>query len=284
MKIPNAAQEQLSTFNRRILIVSTVAACLLITVACSKKTEHQLAIASPMPAPKLQTAALVSPAVEHASASQRQSLRAEEKNPATSQTDRATSKMLGFTSRDFGVSFSYPRQYAFLNAKGIANDEDRMPVPDEGGRQITLARVEIPRGYYPDTDFEAGYFLLSLNPKLDEKQCRQWLKSTATPNPSSTTIDGTEFQYNESHTGAHGHASLVRQYVTFANNTCYEVELGLRTTNEDGMLREVDHQKVLGRLNAILDTVRILPTADTVAPRLQEPSAASTSATVSQNQ
>jgi hypothetical protein len=277
MKYPIHLQKQSLTLNRPALIVPGIIAALLVSVACSQKPEKHLALApaasnSPF-TPQLKTVALASPLPVAESSTP------DKKNVQVLEPKKTGAKMLGYTSRDFGVSFHYPRQYAFLNAKAIAGDEDRMPLPDAGDRQIALARVEIPKGYYPDTDFESGYFLLSLNPALDEKQCQQWVG----PNVVSTkTIDGTEFRFSEVRNGGRGHASLVRQYSTYTNNTCYELELGVNTSNEDGMAREVDHERVLGRLEGILETVQILPTADTIMPASQEP--VTTAVSTPQNQ
>lgn len=272
MKHPTHPQKQSLTLNRPALIVPGIIAALLFSVACSQKPEKHLAIAAPAPpspsTPRLKTVALASPLpVTESTTPDRKDVQAPEPK-------KTGAKLLSYTSRDFGVSFHYLRQYTFLSAKAIVGDEDRMPLPDGGNRQIALARVEIPKGYYPDTDFESGYFLLSLNPAVDEKQCQQWVGSKAV---STKTIDGTEFRFSEIRNGGHGHASLVRQYSTFTNNTCYELELGVNTSNEDGMAREVDHEKVLGRLDAILESVQILPTADTITPASQEPVTAAAS-------
>jgi len=272
MKYPTHSQKQPLTLNHSAMVVPGIIAALLVSVACSQKPESHLAIApaasnSPF-TPQLKSVALASPlpVAERSTP--------DKKNAQVPEPKKTGAQRLSYTSRDFGVSFHYPRQYAFLNAKAIAGDEDRMPLPDGGDRQIALARVEIPKGFYPDTDFESGYFLLSLNPALDEKHCQQWLGPKAV---STKTIDGTEFRFSEVRNGGRGHASVVRQYSTFTNNTCYEMELGVNTSNEDGLSREVDHEKVLGRLEAILETVQILPTADTLTPASPEPVTAAAS-------
>ena len=260
MKYFNPSQERTFTFNRRVLIVPGIIAVLLVGVACSQKPEKHLSAVPVTPATQLRTVALTSSdaVVSRPPSSAKDTTGNEERKPVP--------KLVGFTSHDFGVSFRYPRQYSFLNAKAIANDENRMPLTDGNDAQIGLARVEIPKGYYPDTDFESGYFLLSLNPNLDEKHCQSWVDSSQGAGTGSKVIDGAEFRVSEVRNGGHGHASLVRQYATYTNNTCYEVELGVTTSNQDGLAREVDHEKVMGRLDAILETVKILPTADSVAP------------------
>jgi hypothetical protein len=271
MKYPNRLSPSPFTLNRHLMMLFGIAGMVLVGVACSQKPQKHAVSAAPIFTPQLRTVALTGSTVVENAPFPGKETQAPEARKSAPQT-------LSYTSRDFGVSFRYPRQYAFLSARTIANDEDRMPVPDGGGRQIALVRIEIPKGYYPDTDFESGYFLLSLNPKLDEKQCRQWAGSSKTTSVGSVSVDGTEFHFNEVRSGGHGHASVVRQYSTFTNNTCYEVELGVTASNEDGLAREVDHEKVLGRLDAILQTVEILPTADAINPSAQEPVAAAVTA------
>ena len=276
MKFLSPRNKQRSTFDRRPLIVTGMIAALIAGVACSQKPEKHLAAVPAVATPQLKTVALTSadPVINSPTVPANE--------PATNPERKTLPKLAGFTSRDFGVSFRYPRQYAFLNARAIANDENRMPLTDGNGSQIGLARIEIPKGYYPDTDFESGYFLLSLNPNLDEKACQSWVGSSQGVGAGSKVIDGTEFRVNEVRNGGHGHASFVRQYATFTNSTCYEVELGVTTSNEDGLAREVDHEKVMARLDAILETVKILPTADSVGPA-QETSSVS-APVVTQNQ
>jgi hypothetical protein len=276
MKYRNALNDQTFTFNRRVLIVPGMIAALLAGVACSKGPEQHLAVVPATTTPQLQTVALTSSSAIVSSPT------LPAKDTSVNEERKPMPKLASFTSRDFGVSFRYPRQYAFLNARAIARDENRMPLTDGNNSQIGLARIEIPQGYYPDTDFESGYFLLSLNPGLDEKHCQSWVGSSQGVGADSKVIDGTEFRVSEVRNGGRGHASFVRQYATFANSTCYEVELGVTTSNEDGLAREVDHDKVMARLDAILETVKILPTADSVG-QAQETSSVS-APVVTQNQ
>lgn len=165
-------------------------------------------------------------------------------------------KALTFKSRDYAVSFVYPWQYAFLNAKSVASgDEELKPKSDGHDGQFTLARVDVPKGFYPDTDFESGYFTLSLNQNLAENECEASLnvKDAQTKN-----INGIDFRWAENDAVGGGKAEKVRNYVAFTNGTCYEIELGVKTSN-DGLAREIDPEQVIRRLDGILSTVTIVP-------------------------
>lgn len=168
------------------------------------------------------------------------------------------SKLMIFRSRDYGVSFQYPWQFAYYSAQKIANSDDSLrPASDGHDGQFSLARIEVPRGYYPDTDLQTAYFVLSLNQNIGETDC------TVTPAGKSTlhteTINGTDFHWVESGSGGHGSASRVRNYVAFVNGSCYEVEMGMTTSNQNGLAREVNSDQVFGRLESILKTVKIEP-------------------------
>jgi hypothetical protein len=189
----------------------------------------------------------------------------------TSPVRPPSSQLIGYRSRDYGVSFLYPWQYAFLSAKTLANgDSSVQPKSDGHDGQFTLARVEIPSGFYPDTDFEDGYFTLSLNQNLSEQDCQATLGVVKDGELQTSTINGTAFHWVESETGGHGEAATLRNYSGFANGTCYELEMGVKTRNERGLAREVDADQVFRRLNRILNTVKIQQATQNVAePQLK---------------
>src|SRR5512146_1824894 len=173
--------------------------------------------------------------------------------------ERPRSELLTFKSRDYGVSFQYPWQYAYLNAKTVATGDDSLkPKTDGSDAQFTLARVEIPKGYYPDTNFDSAYFMLSLNQDLGEDECYATLGQEK-DKLQTASINGMDFRWVESNSGGHGSASKVRNYVAFANGNCYELESGLKTQNERGLSREVNPDQVMSRLDSILNTVSIVP-------------------------
>ncbi len=257
---------------RALILLGTLLAAV-ITLACSSKS-GQAVTSKPVDADlrpaKFQTATpAVTPAAPIAVANQ------------TTVPRQPASKLIGYRSRDYGVSFLYPWQYALVNAKAIATgDASRRPKPDGHEGQFTLARIEIPQGFYPDTDFDSGYFTLSLNQDLSEQECLAALAPGKNDVVGTDTINGVEFRWVESESGGRGSAAKLRNYVAFANDTCYELELGVKTANENGLAREVDPDHVLGRLDVILRTVKILPAGNDAG---KEKAAAAAPAPVSQN-
>jgi hypothetical protein len=190
-----------------------------------------------------------------------------------------------YKSRDYGVSFVYPWQYSFVSAKAVATgDASLRPKSDGHDGQFTLARIDVPKGFYSDTDYESGYFTLSLNQTLNQQECESSLGAAKDGKVATDTINGNEFRWIESDSGGHGSATKLREYVTFTSGTCYEVEMGVKTKNGDGLAREVNPDKVLGRLDAILRTVEIEPAESTAAPEEEkETSTAAPAPTLTQS-
>lgn len=179
--------------------------------------------------------------------------------------ERPRSELLTFKSRDYGVSFQYPWQYAYLNAKTVATGDDSLkPKADGSDAQFTLARVEIPKGYYPDTNYDSAYFMLSLNQDLGEDECYATLGQDK-DKLQTASINGVDFRWVESNSGGRGSAAKVRNYVAFTSGNCYELETGLKTLNDKGLAREVNPEQVMSRLNSILNTVTIAPDGTKVA-------------------
>jgi hypothetical protein len=188
---------------------------------------------------------------------------------ADKSTDKAKSKDVVFKSRDYGVEFQYPWQYTRVGAKAIAADYSLQPQSDGLASQISLVRIDVPKGFYADTDFDNGYFIVSLNPELKEPQCEASLNWGREDKPQMLKINGVDFQWTEFESGGHGEAAKVRNYVTYVNNTCYEIETGVKTKN-DGKTREVNPDQVLKRLEPILMSVKIDTPKESPAKQMEQ--------------
>lgn len=258
------ANNALSVRNRRAVILLGTLAALVATLACSSKPGKQAVSSAVSQSATLKPVAL-STVVPVASQPERESVKPKRLDPV---------KGGDFRSRDYGVSFHYPWQYAFLNARAVANSDAALrPKSDGHDGQFTLARVEIPQGFYPDTDFESGYFTLSLNENLNEQECQQTLSAAKDAKLDTVSIQGQDFHWIETSSSGHGQTSTVRNYVAFENGTCYEVEMGVKTANQNGMARELDPEMVMNRLDSILQTVKIVPATEQPAPAVVENSA-----------
>jgi hypothetical protein len=244
----------------RSTIVVCALAVVVATVACSSNSKPSAKSPTSLGA-RIQPAALKSVAPIEAVAPADVPEKAAVAKPSPS-------KLVTYKSRDYGVSFVYPYQYAYLSAKVISNsDSALLPKPDGHDGQFTLARIEIPKGFYPDSDFERGYFTLSLNQDISEEECVAILGSDKIQTES---INGIDFRWIETDEGGRGDAAKLRNYVAFTNGSCYELEMGVKTRNEQGLAREVDPDQVFRRLDGIAKSVKILPsTQKTVTTQLE---------------
>ncbi len=256
--------------NRRAVILLGTLAALVATLACSSKPSKQAASSPVSSSATLKPVALstVVPVVPQPASD---SVKSKRVDPV---------KSGNFMSRDYGVSFRYPWQYAFLNARALAHgDSSLKPRSDGRDGQFILARVEIPQGFYPDTDFQSGYFILSLNENLNEQECVQALSPAKDAKLETVSIQGQDFHWIESSSAGHGQASTVRNYVTFENGSCYEIEMGVKTANKDGMARELNPDQVMSRLDSILQTVKIVPATEPAATTVESSAATSPDST-----
>ena len=238
--------------NDRALILIGVVAALAATFACpsngSKRVENP---SKPITSATVRPAALqtIEPAVAQPAPT-----------PAAKKTSSSkpipATKVMTYKSRDYGVSFDYPWQYEFASGRSLAKDSEKSD-GDEG--EFTLARVEIPKGYYPDTDFDSGYLALSLNQNVDEQGCQAQVTPAKDGKVETDTINGVEFRWVETDEGGHGSSARVRNYAAFTGGACYQVEMGVKTRNDRGMAREVNVDSVMSRLDGVLKTVEIAP-------------------------
>jgi|SRR5579859_2873929 len=255
MKLSNAS---ITPSIRKVHLVILLAALAMVatTVACSRNSGE--AVSSSMPA----GASLRADAPQTGTPIAGPAAAVATTNAKTSSAEKPPiPKLITYKSRDYGVSFVYPWQYAFLSARAVAQGDASLRPKSDGhdDGQITLARIDIPKGFYAGTDYESGYFALSLNQDLSQQECESSLVVPKDGKLGTDTINGVEFHWIETQNGGGGHAARLRQYVTFSNSTCYEFEMGVKTRNEDGLAREVDPDQVLRRLDGILRTVKILP-------------------------
>jgi hypothetical protein len=259
----------------KIILLGTVVA-VASAVGCS--SNHPPKTLSATPSATVQTAALktvAAPAAQPVAVSAKTTRRVsvEAKPPA--------SKLITYRSRDYGISFDYPWQYAYVSARTMGRgDETTANAVDDG--QLMLARIEVPKGFYPDTDLESGSFNVSLNQSLDEDACYATLGSAKAGEMGMETINAVPFRWAESDEGGRGKAMKQRTYVAFANDTCYQLQMVVKTSNEGGLAREIDPDQVLRRLDAMVKTVKIAVKAPEAAP--VEPVATLPSTSAAENQ
>src|SRR4051812_40102276 len=131
----------------RQLVLTSALAVAIATVACTKQPENKVQAANPAPAPVKQASLQTTTA-----ASQQVESKAAEKISAK----QPASKLLRYKSRDYGVAFDYPWQYQFASARTVSTNDGLKPKSDGFDGQITLARIDLPKGFFPDSNFDSG--------------------------------------------------------------------------------------------------------------------------------
>jgi hypothetical protein len=244
----NPQTRTLHTSTRTLILIGSLAA-LLGTVACSEDPSPSVVKAA-SPAAK--------PAVLNLSASQTTKsvpLAVAETNNVPAKP--IVPKQIAFSSRDYGISLDYPWQYTALRAKAIAQGADSLqPRPDGSDDQFSLIRIEVPKGFYPDTDLDTAYLTVSLNQDIDQEQCEAIVSSNGA-RVDVMNINGIDYKWSETSDGGRGSSSKIRNYVAFQNDTCYELEAGVKTTNDHGQSKEVNSDQVFARLDGMLKTVKL---------------------------
>jgi len=247
---------KLTNRSRRAAVLLGTIAALISTIACSNKPKSADTSAAPFHG-------TVIPAAYHPPVEKAQPVAVPVAEPV--QPKAQVPKLITYKSRDYGVSFVYPWQYSYTSAKTILNADDLLKPNSDGFEgQFTLARIDIPKGFYPDTNFERGYFTLSLNQDISEDECESSLGTGGEGKLQTEMINGVAFKWVQTEVGGSGSASTVRNYNAFVNGACYEVELGVKTKNDQGLAREVNPDQVMKRLDSILKSVQLLPSTKAV--------------------
>ena len=218
-----------------------------------------------------------------------------ESKPAPKKVARRRPATVNYSDKTYGVSFEYPRKYAIETGDAATGLVSTTPLPmnfvQPGG--VALAAVELPETGFAQTDFSYAFFNVSVNKALNEEQCAQFAvpqtapsapaDSEEQPGPEASKLMlgdmallGTETVAGEGTT-----QSDVKYFHAFENGACYEFALNVTTVARptEGGMKHVDRDKVFGRLEKILATVKINPltpvpvVAETVASKTETPTA-----------
>lgn len=198
---------------------------------------------------------------------------------AKPKTKKRRAAMLSYVSRQYGIGFSFPRQYALKSGDDAQLSWGdmrpfQMDFVHPGG--VTLAAVELPGNSYPGTDFKSAFVNLSVNPGMTSESCTQFasLEKNTPADPSSTRpqvaakaadVKIAGIEYSKVETPAAAPTKLqqtdARYYHAFSNGACYEFALGIGTEGDGNVegVTPVDREQVFGKLEKILATVKLQP-------------------------
>jgi hypothetical protein len=170
-----------------------------------------------------------------------------------------------YSDQTYGVSFRYPWQYSLKTGNRVNSELAPMDFVQPGG--VTAVSVEVPKGFFPETDFSSASFRVNLNKSLTEAECGQFalpqplLPGQDAVQPSKMALGGLEMQEVEDISGEATKQADTKYYHLFQNGACYEFALGLSTEDvgDDETIAPVNREKVFQRLETILATVQIKP-------------------------
>lgn len=163
-----------------------------------------------------------------------------------------------------GFEFKYPP--AFTVYKGDMPDysigsflKEHLSV---GSSAMVNVSAAISRNSYPYTNFQAASVAIAFDPTIANiSECRQFMKQGTLQNMSETkTVNGTTFYTDTAGGAAAGTLTTTKVYHALHNETCYEVDLTLITSNignyPAGTVEAVDETAVWNTLENILTTFK----------------------------
>lgn len=241
-------------------VISGLLAGCLLAVGCSKKesknagsevqtSTNQMALNQPVTPTPVSLAVPSTPA------------------PAPKKVVKKRPATVKYNDQSYGVSFSYPWQYAVKAGDAVDSDSVPMDFVQPGG--ITTVSVEVPKGFYPETDFASAFFRVNVNKSLSEAECGQFavpqppLPGQDAVEPTKMALGELQMQEIEDISGEATDQADTKYYHLFQSGACYEFALGLSTESpgDDETLMPVNREKVFRRLETILATVKINPQA-----------------------
>ena len=231
---------------------------LLIVSACSRQASKAplVAVSSPTQ-PAASAPASAAPATPVAT------------TPVTKKkVQKKRSANINYSEPNYGVSFSYPRKYEFLDndkAKTELAGLGAVPMNFTQSGGIAVASVTMPENAYPGTDFAGAFFTVNVNRGVSEQECSQFAfvdhnNPDGEPmDPDQAEVGSLKFSRTSDFEGSMMKQAETEYFHRYENGACYEFVLGLGTEGygaKEG-IEPVDRDQVFAKLEKILATVKI---------------------------
>jgi len=175
---------------------------------------------------------------------------------------------LQYSNEDYGIAFDAPKGY-LLKERDLPQMDRGLgylgPIPmhfTDHDNGVRLATVEPPQGVYMGPNFVNDFFTVSALYGGTAAACDTFDIAAESRGPAVTrTVDSIAFHGFAEHSAASMHQYTGIYLHGFSNETCYEIGYGVATIG-DGAARNIKHvdpEKLLARMEQILETVRIAP-------------------------
>lgn len=188
-------------------------------------------------------------------------------------TQRAATS-LQYSNEEYGVAFDAPKGYSLK--EGELPHMDRGlgylgPIPmhfaERGG--VRLATVEPRAGLHVGTNFVNEFFTISALYGSNAASCSEFDISPESRGAAVVrNVDGIDFSGFVENSAASMHQYRGIYLHSFTNDTCYEIGYGVATVGSSDQsltapsgLKKIDPEKILQKLERILNNVRINPPA-----------------------
>ena len=192
-----------------------------------------------------------------------------------------------YSDANSGVSFMYPRKAKLVSAvkaQSATNSANDLPTNDPRTNDLAtndlpmnfvqsggtaVATVALPRTQYAGTDFAAAQFRVNVNRSLSAEECPHFAfvdTRDADGEPidaEKVKVGSTDMNMTSEFAGDATKQLETHYYHAYENGACYEYVLGLSTAGfgQEGV-HAVDRDEVFGRLEKILDSVKIQPASE----------------------
>lgn len=155
-------------------------------------------------------------------------------SPTTSTQGQKPANNQVFTSKMYGVSFTYASSYNLEpehNTTYWAYRQNTDFTNQDGA--VVLVTVEIPTSLYAGTNFEGGKFVVSVSPTITNRTaCNQFASGQPS---SSVSINGIAYSVSKTGGVGMGHYSDYSIFHTYQNRFCYEFMLEINTFNRGNL-------------------------------------------------
>ena len=177
-----------------------------------------------------------------------------------------------YSDANSGVSFMYPRKAELASAvktQSATTGANDLPMNFVQSGGTAVATVALPRTQYAGTDFAAAQFRVNVNRSLSAEECPHFAfvdTSDADGEPidaEKVKVGSTDMNMTSEFAGDATKQLETHYYHAYENGACYEYVLGLSTAGfgQEGV-HAVDRDEVFGRLEKILDSIKIQPASE----------------------
>ena len=157
-----------------------------------------------------------------------------------------------YTNQTYGFSLQYPNDWILKEGKEAHLTWGYLGPVAVNESSVTVAAVEMPVSYYPDSDVQMAFMIVTVDAAHSAANC--------TEGSPKERVGPTEFAKGDSDGQASmSHGYYIKSYLVVRNRICFDFGLGEGTFTGDPDAKHVDYHSVFRRLRAVLAAVKFSP-------------------------